>query len=257
MIESTQIVAAVHWLGKFRNKLILMLLFPIICAIGVYFFANPLLNCITQPLNAKTLYFMTPVEGFMVKVKIALYGGLVVAFPFLAYNVVTLCTMHREPKFRIKMALQIVPFASLALVGGILFGYWFILPTTVRFLLDCGKGFMVPMLSGNDYLSFATFLLLMIGCVFELPLVLVALSRFGVIQSQMLMKQRGVAVFTIFCVLAVLTPTPDAITLTAIALPVILLYELSIWWIWLLERNAFAKQQKGNDHEPSQLSGDD
>lgn len=251
MIESTQIVTAVRWLAQFRGKLIMVLLFPIVCATGVYFFADPLLECITQPLNIHTLYFMSPVEGFVVKIKVALYGGLVVAFPFLTYFVISLCTLHQPAKVRIKMVLQIIPFATFALLGGIFFGYRFILPTTVRFLLDCGKGFMVPMLSGNDYLSFAAFLLLTVGCVFELPLVLVALSRFGIIQSQMLMKRRGVAIFTIFCVLAVLTPTPDAITLSAIALPVILLYEASIWWIWLLERNARTKPGKVT-HEPNQ-----
>ncbi|MCX7923876.1 MAG: twin-arginine translocase subunit TatC [Clostridia bacterium] len=236
MIESENIVKAVRWLDKFRARIVVMFLVPILSAVGVYFFSDNILSIISYPLGGETLFFLTPVEGVMAKIKIAFFGGIIVSSPITAYFVVSILASLLEKPTRRKLYFLIIPFATFALLGGIFFGYKFILPTTVKFLISCGDGFMKPMISGSNYVSFITFFLISIGIVFELPLVLVALSRLGLIKAHMLMKKRKVAIMIIFVCLAILTPTPDAFTLVAVCLPMTLLYELSIWWIYVLEK---------------------
>jgi sec-independent protein translocase protein TatC len=236
MIESENIVKAVRSLARLRKRILLMLFFPALFGIGVYFIADSILKMLVQPLKTESLFFITPLEGFLVKAKIAFVTGFILAFPLIAWSLISICTAGFAKKRRLKLYFLIIPFASLALAGGILFGYRFILPTTINFLLNCGRGFLKPVLSGSEYVSFVMFILLTVGLVFELPLVLVFLSRLGLIQSRTLMQKRGIAILIIFIILAILTPTPDVVTLTAVALPVVLLYELSIWWIFILEK---------------------
>ena len=236
MIESKTIIKAVRWLARLRKQLLVMLCFPALFSIGVYFGSDSILKMLVRPLKSESLFFITPLEGFLVKAKIALVGGCLLAFPWITLSLISICFAGFAKKQRLKLYFLIIPFASLALAGGILFGNRFILPTTINFLLNCGRGFLKPVLSGSEYVSFVMFILLTVGLVFELPLVLVFLSKLGLIQSRALMKKRGIAILIIFIILAILTPTPDVVTLTAVALPVVLLYELSIWWIFILEK---------------------
>lgn len=236
MIESGNIVKAVHWIGKFRTRIILMFIFPFLFSCGVYFISDVILKIITQPLNNQPLYFMTPIEGIMAKLKVAFFGGIVLSFPIIAYFLISIFGTLLEKKKRLRLYFIVIPFSSIAMAGGIYFGFRFILPTTMDFLLSCGDGFMSPMISGSNYVSFISFFMISVGLVFELPLILVALSRIGIIKAKMLMKKRKMAIIIIVIILAIVTPTPDAFTLLAVSFPVVFLYELSIWWIFILEK---------------------
>lgn len=236
MIESQNIVNAVQWLSKFRIKITLVVIMPILSAIGMYFISDSLLELITIPLNGQALFYMTPIEGIMAKLKLSFWCGLVISFPIIIYLIASMFSVKLIKKTRRKIYFIMIPFSTLALIGGILFGYELILPMTIAFLLSSASEFMQPMLSGSNYVSFTAFFLLSLGLVFELPLFLIGLSRIGLIKYKMLKDKRPVAIMTIFIVLAILSPTPDAFTLLALASPVVFLYELSVWWIYVFER---------------------
>lgn len=100
---------------------------------------------------------------------------------------------------------------------------------------------MKPVISGSSYISFCVLMLFTVGIIFELPFIMVMLYRLGIVKSGTLREKRKMAIIVVLIILAVLTPTPDAFTLLAISLPVILLYEVSIWWIFIMEKKSFRK----------------
>ena len=236
MFNSDQIVGAVHWLERYRRRITLIILVPVAFIGAVFFKADLLISFITQPLKGLSLYFMNPVDGFMAKMKVAIYGGLALSLPVVIYMVISLFAGRLAKKTRLIIYLFVIPFAVLAFAGGLTFGYWLILPATIKFLVDCGNQFMDPMIMGSNYFSFIAFVLIAVGIIFELPLVLVVLSRVGIVSSKMLRSRRKFAIIIILVILAVITPTPDAVTLGLISLPMIVLYEISIWWIFFLEK---------------------
>jgi len=243
VITSENIVGLFHWLYRFRKKIIVIVLLPLVISVAVYFFSDQVLKVITLPLNGQTLFFMTPVDGVMAKIKIALFGGIAIAVPIDMCIITSLFRTKLGKKMEFRIFFGIIPFATVSFAGGVTFAYKLILPTTVDFLISCGSTVLKPMIAGSDYVSFASFFLLAVGLVFELPLVLVALSRIGLIKSKMLMKKRKMAIMITFILLAILTPTPDAFTLLAASMPVLFLYELSVWWIYILEK---IDARKGN-----------
>lgn len=245
MIESEKIVEAVHWMGRFRYRIIAILMVPLIATIGVYFFSDYLIKIISIPLSEIPLFFMTPVEGVMTRVKVAFFGGLIITSPVMIYMLISLVSSKLTKKTRRILYFLIVPFGTIAFAGGIYFGYTLVLPTTMKFLLSCASDFMTPMISGSNYVSFVTLLLIAIGLIFELPLIMVTLSKIGIVNSKMLMEKRKIAIMAIVVIVALITPTPDAFTLLIVSLPMLALYELSIWWIFILEKIERKKVNQG------------
>ena len=238
MISSDNIVQAVRSLEKYRKKIIIMLLFPVVIAFGVYSCTDYIVEILTKPLDGMTLFFLTPMDGLMAKMKIAIIGAVVITIPILGYAVVSILSSKISRKGKLIIRFLIIPFATLAFIGGCFFGYKLVVPTTIQFLLSCGNDFMSANLRGSDYFSFVLLLLVSIGLIFELPLVLVALAKTGLITSKILMKKRKIAIFLIIIFVAIITPTPDVFTLTVVSLPMIILFEISIWWIYFLEKSA-------------------
>lgn len=249
MLESENIVGAVRWLGKFRFRILAMVSVIVVSAAAVYTVSDPLLKLLCRPLQDQPLFFMTPVDGVMAKLKVAAFGGIMLSFPILACLIVSMFAPMLERGVRRKIYFLAIPLTVILFAGGIVFAYQFIMPTTVDFLLKSGEGVLKPMISGSAYVSFMAFFLISVGLVFELPLVLVALSRIGLIHAEMLMKKRKFAILGIVIILALLSPTPDAFSLLAESLPVVVLYEISIWTIYLLERRGMSRMKRVTTHD--------
>ncbi len=236
MIKSEQIVQIVHALEKIR-KVIIAIIVIIAIATGVmYFRADYIISMLVKPLDGNNLYFITPTDGFMAKMKVAFLGGVVVSSPIISYLLVYIGASKINKRIRWLLYFVIIPFAVALFIGGILFGYKLLLPSTIKFLLDCGNEFMQANLSGNDYFSFIGTLLLTIGLLFELPLILIALSRIKMVNSRMLKSKRKFAIMAALITVAFIAPSLDAMTFILVTMPIIALYEISIWCICLLEK---------------------
>lgn len=236
MIKSEQIVQTVRFLEKFRKAIITIFIIVIIATSFMYFEADYIINILTKPLNGIKLYFMTPVEGIMAKMKVAFLGGVVISSPIIAYLLISMGASKIAKKVRILLYVVVIPLAVALFICGILFGYKLLLPSTIKFLLDCGNDFMKANLSGSDYFSFIGTLMLTIGLLFELPLILIALSRIGIVNYKMLKSKRKFAIMGSLISVAFIAPSLDAFTFILVTLPIIALYEISIWCICLLEK---------------------
>ena len=129
-----------------------------------------------------------------------------------------------------------VPGSVALFFTGVAFAYLLVWPAAVKFFLGFGSESLQPMLSLGQYLSFLLSFILPFGIIFNLPLALLVLAKMGIISSNFLAKQRRMMILVAFIVGGIITPTPDIFTQTMMAIPIILLYEASIWAVKILLR---------------------
>ena len=169
---------------------------------------------------------MRPAEAFMIYMKVALLSGLLLASPFMLYELYAVrpALTWRERKF----TLLCIPLALLLLIAGMLFSYSFVFPRSLEFFLGFAAGKVNPLISMESYLDFMLMLVVPFGFAFNVPVILTLLAYMGLISSRLLMKFQRHVILVAFIIAGVITPTPDIITQTLLAVPLILLYEVSI-----------------------------
>jgi len=243
-------------LAELRKRLV-----RIFIAVGIgffvcYFFKDRLFDIVTKPLTDALpqnsyLIYTGLTEAFFVYMKLAIFSSLIITSPFVLYQIwkfISPGLLPREKKY-------VVPFvisSTLLFVGGILFGYFIALPPAFEFFVSFNSKYLQALLSFADYLSLFVTFLLGFGLSFELPVFMFFLAKLGVVNSKMLAKQRRYAVLVIFVVAAILTPSPDALSQTLMAVPLYFLYEVSIIVTKLVEKKKAAAASEGETEEPAE-----
>ncbi|MBN1127929.1 MAG: twin-arginine translocase subunit TatC [Chitinispirillaceae bacterium] len=171
------------------------------------------------------LIFTSPVEAVLVSVKIALGGGLIFAAPVLFYQVWRFVAPGMYAKEK-RIVLPTVIIASLSFVAGLLFCY-FTLPLVLKFLTGYAAYRLDPFFKINDYFGFLLKLSIAFGVVFELPVISFMLARLGLIDARFLIKHSRIAVVIIAVMAALLSP-PDVFSMSLLAVPLLVLYGVSI-----------------------------
>lgn len=243
-------------LEDLRKSLLISVMAIIIAAVVAFYYSDYLLAIIQQPLKSLglKLIFIGVTEGFYIKLKLALFGGLVLAFPVIAwqiYRFVAPALFSNERKY----VLILFPLMILLFAGGVLFAYFTILKLVIAFLIMIA-GNLEPMLTVDKYVSFVLAFTIPFGLVFELPVVVFFLTRLGIITPEWLSEQRKYALLVIFVIAAVLTPGPDPISQCLMGVPVYLLYEVSIVVSKLFrpKKDEEADEKMVNDSEDNPIS---
>ncbi|RPI04674.1 MAG: twin-arginine translocase subunit TatC [Zetaproteobacteria bacterium] len=175
------------------------------------------------------MWFSKPGEGFNLSMKLALYAGIVVGFPLLLYFLLEFIVPGLRPEERrILWPAMAVGFALF--LGGVAFAYYVVTPNALRFLYqyDLSLGGVADYRM-TDYVSFVVQFTLIFGLCFELPVIVYALNKLGVLSYELMKRTRSYAIIIIVVIAALLTPTTDLVNLALLAVPMVLLYELSIW----------------------------
>ena len=170
----------------------------------------------------------------MAYIKIALWGGFFCASPFIIYQAWAFISTGLTDAER-RGVYFFLPVSFLLFAGGILFAYGVIIPTGIRLLLSFQGVYLEPMISVSRYISFIGMLLLVFGVIFQLPLAMLFLAKTGLITPCQLARGRKTAIVIIFIAAASLTP-PDIVSQTAMALPLIILYEIGIMFARLVHK---------------------
>jgi len=187
-------------------------------------------------LQTTKLVFLAPTEAFWMNMKVAFVAGLVLALPVIFHQFWKFVSPGLLPKERKYVVPFIFSATGLFLVGGG-FCFFIVLPLAMGFLLTYKVGdVLMPMLSVGQYVDFCLKFILAFGAIFELPIVILFLTKMGIVTPQTLAKHRKYAVLLAFVVAAFLTPTPDVFNQTLMAVPIILLYEVGIWLSYLVRR---------------------
>ena len=188
-------------------------------------FTPKFLKWLIQP--AGQVVYLSPAEPFLVQLKLALFGGLLFSSPLLAWEGWGFVCPALGPG-----ACSIVGLLLPASFGLFLLGAWFgwkvLLPGALKILASFGGGVMTPMLTADHTISFAAWLIIGCGLVFQVPLVILFLTRTGLVQPQTLVRHWRLATIGILILAAVLTPTPDIFTQLLLAVPLFTLYLFSV-----------------------------
>ena len=204
--------------------------------------------------NLKMMSALKPTEGFMLSMKLSFVAGIVVSFPLLLLFILqfVLPGLHSHEK-RILWPAMAVGF-GLFLTGSS-FAYYLVLPRALLFFAEWSGDMGIS----NDwrigeYISFATQFTLLFGASFELPVVVMVFVKLGMLTYETMSRTRSYAIVAIFVAAAVLTPTPDMLTMTLMAAPMIILYEICIWLAFFdRKKNRIKEEQEARESMERQL----
>lgn len=198
-----------------------------------YYFKDRIFDVITKPLTevlpkSSYLIYTGMTEAFFTYMKIAFFASLILTSPYILYQIWKFIAPGLLPKEK-KLVVPFVISSTALFIGGVLFGYFVVLPPAFKFFVSFNNQYLQALLSFKDYLSLFVTFLLGFGISFELPIFIFFLTKLGVVNAKILSQQRRYAILIIFVVAAVLTPSPDALSQILMAIPLLFLYEISIF----------------------------
>lgn len=223
-------------LTELRQRLIYSLIaVGIGLCVGLYFseeafgfLARPMFKALRDNKMEDKLVYTSPLGPLHLFITVGLYLGIVLALPYVLYQLWLFVAPGLYRHERRAVAIFIVS-AMVLFLGGMAFGYWVMMPMTLGFLLSVGTGGQFkPMISMNDYFEMMMVIELGLGLIFQLPILVFFLSLFGIVTPRFLWNNFRYAVLIISIIAAVVTPTTDALTMTIFMAPMILLYLLGI-----------------------------
>ncbi|MXV99900.1 MAG: twin-arginine translocase subunit TatC [Holophagales bacterium] len=235
-------------LDELRRRILRTLIVVVVAFFGCFAFAEEIYNLLARPIepHVDQLVFDGVADPFIVQVKVALLASIFVTSPYLVaqlWGFVAPGLYRREKRY----AIPFIFFGSLFFIGGGAFGYLVALPFATEFLVNMG-------LNANwdadirieRYFSFAVNVLLGLAVMFQLPVVIFMLSQLGVVTPRFLMRHFRWAVLIIIVVSAVITPTPDAVNMTIVAGPTVLLYLVGVGASALVQRRRKRLEEEGD-----------
>jgi sec-independent protein translocase protein TatC len=226
----------VEHLDELRTRIIISLLALAATTTVTFIFHHHLIEWLERPLppDRRELITFGVAEPFLTSFKISLMAGIALAFPILLWQFWSFLAPAFEESSQ-RIVAVFVLFSSVLLACGVAFGYWLVLPQALHFLTHYDDQLYDIQIRARDYFSFTLAVLAAVGIVFELPIFVLGLVRIGILSTYTLRHNRRLGYF-IVAVIAVLLPGVDPVTTIFEGLPLVVLYEGSIWLAVLLER---------------------
>ena len=226
-------------LKELRNRILYSAISVALGLVVGMIFGNQILELLILPAGKIDLVALKLIENVSVYFKVSLISGVILAMPFLVYQLFAFVAPGLTPREK-RTIFTILPAITFMFLVGVAFAYFIAMPAALNFLYNFNDTIAKPMISLDNYISFVTRILLVIGLVFETPLIIMALARLGVVSPQWLAARRKWWVIIAFVIAAIVTPTPDPVNQTIVAVPLILLLELGI----LLARLVYKKKRE-------------
>jgi sec-independent protein translocase protein TatC len=242
-------MSLIDHLRELRHRLLICLWALLVGSVAGFFLYSPTMQLIKQPYcdflrdhpektpfedQECSLYFLGAIDGFLMVVKVIVFLALVVALPVILYQLWAFIVpglTSRERKWALPfVALSVVLF----LLGGL--AAFLTLPKALDFLLGVGGDFVSPLLTVDKYIGFVIFTILAFGLGFEFPILLISLSAAGVLTHESMRKYRRQVILALAIFAAVITPSPDPISMLALLIPLYVFYEGAIIVSRLLKR---------------------
>src|SRR5438093_2241469 len=218
-------------LEELRKRLIISIIALGVAFLACWNYADRIFGLLARPLSrflppGDKLVFTRLTEPFLLYMKVAFFAGIFVASPIILWQLWLFIAPGLYKRER-RYAAPFIIIASLFFILGGWFGWRVLLPGTCAFFVETGKQF-AQMIKADEFFSFASTMILTTGLVFETPILIFFLARLGIVTPAFLLQKAKYAVVLAFIISAVVTPTPDMVTQTALALPMIGLYFLGV-----------------------------
>ena len=218
-------------LEELRGRILWSLGSVVLFMVVAFPFSGIILDLLTLPNdklgNASKLIFLKPTGMIMVRMELALVVGIIVSLPILFYHFWSFVAPGLLPRER-KYILPAIAYTIGCFLAGTAFSYFIMIPTVLPFLYAMGTETIEATINITEYISFVLRLILVSGVIFELPVMSFFLSRVGILSPEFLRKYRRYGIVLIVIIGAVVTP-PDVVSQIMMAIPLIFLYEVSIW----------------------------
>jgi sec-independent protein translocase protein TatC len=225
----------VEHLDELRSRLIIALVAIVPIFIVTFAFHERIMDWLIGPLpDDKKLVTLGVTEPFTTSIKVSLIAALAIALPIVLWQAWAFLAPAVEPHFE-RVVLVLVLLASVLFVAGVLFMYYIVLPRALDFLTSYDDNIYDIQIRANYYYSFAAMTLLAGGLAFLMPIFVLGLVRLRVLTSDRLRKNRRTA-FVVLLVFAILLPTVDPVSLAFETIPLLLLFEMSIWLSVFMEK---------------------
>ncbi len=239
VLESLHLPFREH-LRELRNRIFSFFATIILGSMVAYYYHDQLVTIITKPLN-QSLFYSSPGGGFDFLLKLSLLSGLLLAVPVFIYHLLRFLEplFSRQSRFLI---IGTVTASYALLLAGATFAYWVALPLAIGFLSDFASSQVQSMILTTEYLSFLMAYLLGFGLAFQLPIILWVVNFIHPFKKGQLWRNQKWVVLLSFIVAAIVTPTPDLFNMLIMALPIILLYQVSVILVWVKNRRVWAGQ---------------
>lgn len=223
-----------------RKVLIVSAFAILLGSIVGWFFSDITYRYLARPVTLlEDIHFITttPMEPMLVKLKVSMFIGIVIMLPVLIWQIwsfILPALKQNEEKY-LKI---IVPCSVLLFLAGVALCFYIVLPIGIKFLIYAGGGAVesTPFVTKSSYLSFLLRLLISFGIIFQMPIALTILIGIGILSPKSLAQKRRWAVLIIVILAVIISPTPDLPTQLLMAGPMYLLYEISIWLGYLVDR---------------------
>ena len=243
-------------LKELRNRLIICAAVFVVGVIGFLAISDKLIDLLTaMAMNANyTFVFLAPQEKLMQYFRVSLIAAVIVTIPVALYQIYAFAKpgLKRSESFFFRLVLL---FGLALFCVGVLFAYKLMMPFMLRFLSTGieGADYIQTTTSIESYVSLCLTMFIIFGCVFEMPLVTIILSKMGIANPEILKKARGVAIVLIFFIAAVVTP-PDIVSQCMVAIPMVLLYFVSIFLSGIFYK---PRSEDGDDEEDAEEEDED
>ncbi len=244
-------LSLVQHLTEFRDRLMVASIAVVITTVFAFIFSVDIIRLLLVPVNCSFLHIdsghapyvffayecvdnklkliaLSPTENFTTFMRVALFSGIALAMPVLLYEIYAYIDPALYPNERRFIRWTGLPVLGLFILG-MAFCYFILLPNAIKFLISFGSDVIDNQLRASDYISFVTTFILGVGLVFEVPVIIYALVRVGVVSRAWLAKQRRYVFLLAFIIGAVITPTPDPFNQTLVAIPMYLLWEFGLF----------------------------
>lgn len=244
----------IEHLYELRNRLVKAVLFIVIGMVVAWFLYDHILTILKHPYcslpashrlntghgNSCSLIFTGPLDGFLIRLKVMLVAGIIMASPFWLYQLWAFITPGLKKKER-KITIWFVISSTVLFIGGAALAY-FVLTKGLRVLVESAGSGTVAALAVTSYLRFVLAMLTIFGVSFEVPLLIVMLNMVGVLSFERLKKMQRILIFAIFAFAAVVTPSQDPFTMCALAVPMVILFEGAVLVAWRHDKRKAARE---------------
>jgi sec-independent protein translocase protein TatC len=224
----------VEHLEELRTRLIISLASVGVLFIFTYAFRKTIIGWLSAPLDGKEPLTLSPTEPFTTSFNVAFYAAVALAIPILVWQIWAFLAPAFEERQQ-QTIVRLVVAATILLAAGMAFAYWVVLPNAIPFLLNYDSDLYHAEVRAREYYSFAAVTILGCGVLFELPIFILGLVRLGIVSAARLRKNRRIGVG--LCIIGVvLLPGVDFVSMGLQALPILILFEASIWTAVFFER---------------------
>ncbi len=227
-------------LEEVRRRIFITLAVFGLAFIGGFFFAEPLLTFLLQPLKTfytEGLVFQKPHEAFLIHVQVAIMAAIFFSSPVIFIQIWQFAApgLYAHEK---KTALTLTLWSIGLFAAGVLFAYTAAIPCGLQFLLSFQSPNLKPLITAEEYFSFLIGMFAAFGVMFDFPVFIIGAVRLGLVSSQTLAKSRRIIILIIFIAAAILTPSPDPASQILLALPLLLLFEGALWFSRRIEKQS-------------------